>query len=451
MTKDRNSIPENDAFVTVPWGTQIGMLYQNRQELAELAVPFIRAAVERDAACICVMSPPFSTGDARRALRRVLPGFDEYVSSGRITFMSCDEVFSANGSPDPETIVNRWIAAEEHALEQGYTGIFLLGNMPSFETENSEAFGRAGAALHGIIDSRRMIALCTYSLRRCSVSGIVDAAAGHDFMLIKQNGRWRGVEQIPRRRSGSRPCTSEERLRHIAHTSADVIFICDAKGTITFISHAVEKVFGYAAEGVIGKGLGEFLLPPFDQELAQFWTALGGQTEGGWLQAELVRADGSRSVVEIHASPITGCDVVIGYEGVCRDVTDKVVVKQHAYDQIEKNIEQFAILGDHLRHPLQVILGWADLMEGEQSERIRQQVRKINETVRQLDEGWLESRKVREFLLKNEPATPEGEKKAARSRKRARSCRGKPRLPETGARQQTLSRYIGPERAGAVR
>ncbi|RXE55983.1 hypothetical protein ABH15_07210 [Methanoculleus taiwanensis] len=454
MTKDRISTPENDAFVTVPWGTQIGMLYRNRQELAELAVPFVRAAVERNAACICLTSAPFGIGDAQKALRRVIPGLDEQISSGRITLRDCDEVFSADGRVDPESVVNRWIADEEQALEQGYTGVFLLGTMPSPETENAKAFCRAGATLHRIIDSRRIVALCTYSLRRCGISGIVDVAAGHDFMLIKQNGRWRGVEQMPRRRPSGRPCTGEERIRHIAHTSADVVFICDGEGTITFISHAVEKVFGYAAGEVIGRNLREFLLPPFDRELERFWTTLAGEPEGGWLQAELVRADGSRSVVEIYASPITGHDLVIGYEGVCRDVTDQVVVKKHAYDQIEKNIEQFAILGDHLRHPLQVILGWADLMEDEQSEQIRQQVRKINETVRQLDEGWLESRKVREFLLKNEPPAlhaPEGEKKAARRRKKIRRTRKEQRLAEAGARQQTLSRYMTPERAGPVR
>jgi PAS domain S-box-containing protein len=72
--------------------------------------------------------------------------------------------------------------------------------------------------------------------------------------------------------------------------------------------------------------------------------------------------------------------------------------KREAYEQIEKNIEQFAILGDHIRNPLAVIVGLADLTEGEASGRILEQARLIDGIIDQLDRGWIESEKVREFL-----------------------------------------------------
>ena len=72
--------------------------------------------------------------------------------------------------------------------------------------------------------------------------------------------------------------------------------------------------------------------------------------------------------------------------------------KREAYEQIEKNIEQFAILGDHIRNPLAVIVGLADLSEGPASEKILDQARIIDGIIDQLDRGWIESEKVREFL-----------------------------------------------------
>ncbi|MFA7198989.1 MAG: PAS domain S-box protein [Methanoculleus sp.] len=78
-------------------------------------------------------------------------------------------------------------------------------------------------------------------------------------------------------------------------------------------------------------------------------------------------------------------------------------LKEAAFARIEQNMEQFAILGDHVRHPLQVILARADLMADEETaEKIREQVQRINGYVKQLDEGWIESRKIREFLRRNE-------------------------------------------------
>ncbi|MDD1668633.1 MAG: PAS domain S-box protein [Methanomicrobiales archaeon] len=74
------------------------------------------------------------------------------------------------------------------------------------------------------------------------------------------------------------------------------------------------------------------------------------------------------------------------------------VQKREAYEQIEKNIEQFAILGDHIRNPLAVIVGLADLTEGTASQKILEQARMIDGIINQLDKGWIESEKVREFL-----------------------------------------------------
>src|SRR5512136_105184 len=72
--------------------------------------------------------------------------------------------------------------------------------------------------------------------------------------------------------------------------------------------------------------------------------------------------------------------------------------KREAYEQIEKNIEQFAILGDHIRNPLAVIVGLADLTEGAEAAKIMEQARVIDGIINQLDRGWIECEKVRELL-----------------------------------------------------
>jgi PAS domain S-box-containing protein len=89
---------------------------------------------------------------------------------------------------------------------------------------------------------------------------------------------------------------------------------------------------------------------------------------------------------------------------VVRDVsTQKQVedLKSKAYSQIERNMEQFALLADHIRNPLQAIMGRAELIDdAEAAEKIRQQVRRINAIIDQLDERWAESRKLSTFWRK---------------------------------------------------
>ena len=71
-----------------------------------------------------------------------------------------------------------------------------------------------------------------------------------------------------------------------------------------------------------------------------------------------------------------------------------------AYQQIEMNMQHFAIINDHIRNPLQGIIGIADLTQDENSGRIIQLAYAINDIIEKLDRGYLESEKIREFLRK---------------------------------------------------
>jgi two-component system response regulator len=77
-------------------------------------------------------------------------------------------------------------------------------------------------------------------------------------------------------------------------------------------------------------------------------------------------------------------------------------LRRRAYKQIEHNIEQFAILVDHIRNPLAAIYSLAELRvrDPDVAERIIEQVRRIDEIIGRLDKGWLESEEIRKFLKK---------------------------------------------------
>jgi signal transduction histidine kinase len=86
------------------------------------------------------------------------------------------------------------------------------------------------------------------------------------------------------------------------------------------------------------------------------------------------------------------------------DITDTLEmdeIKKFAYNQIEKNIEQFAVLGDHVRNPLTAIIGLCDLLEDrETAEKILARAREIDGYITQIDRGWIDSEKVRNIIRK---------------------------------------------------
>lgn len=75
--------------------------------------------------------------------------------------------------------------------------------------------------------------------------------------------------------------------------------------------------------------------------------------------------------------------------------------RKKAYEQIEKNIEQFAMLIDKIRNPLTAIALISEKNPDEEKSKIHENIERINQILRQLDRGWAESELVREFLRKS--------------------------------------------------
>ena len=64
-------------------------------------------------------------------------------------------------------------------------------------------------------------------------------------------------------------------------------------------------------------------------------------------------------------------------------------------------MEDLSILNDHIRNPLQIILGTAENGDAAYYNTMSSQVQEIDDIVRRLDQRCLESEKVRDFLRKN--------------------------------------------------
>ncbi|WP_292519026.1 PAS domain S-box protein [Methanoculleus sp.] len=225
-------------------------------------------------------------------------------------------------------------------------------------------------------------------------SNFIQAAAN----VLAQGLERRAAEEALRK--------SEEKFREIAQRSSDMIYTCYHDGGIAYISPAVEHILGYTPEELIGGKCRDYVSPlslPAWQE-GQKRVARGEPVEG--LEVEFRKKDGTAAFVELNESPIIENGKVAGIQAVGRDITERKQyeqLRQQAFLQIERNIEQFAVLGDHIRQPLQVTLGRAELLDDDETAAIiREQVGRINEYIRQLDQGWVESRKVREFLRRHD-------------------------------------------------
>ena len=120
-------------------------------------------------------------------------------------------------------------------------------------------------------------------------------------------------------------------------------------------------------------------------------------------ESEHVTKEGSRVPVEINSLhfPLQGKTTVLS---ISRDISERrriEEIRRTSFDRIEQNIKQFATLGDEVRQPLQVITGLAGMGDSPDSAEIVRQAAVINALIDRLDQGWIESEKVRRFLRRH--------------------------------------------------
>ena len=120
--------------------------------------------------------------------------------------------------------------------------------------------------------------------------------------------------------------TDLRRLREAVNASAEIIFMTDAGGVITFVNRQFEETYGYTAAEVVGRTTPRLLKsgrqdPEFYRA---FWRSL---RLGNTVRGEMVnrKKNGDSIVVEVSVNPTwdEGHTTIIGFLAIQRDITDR--------------------------------------------------------------------------------------------------------------------------------
>ena len=199
---------------------------------------------------------------------------------------------------------------------------------------------------------------------------------------------------------------SEERYRSLFENVNDAIILHEIlpsgePGRILEVNAVACKRLGYSREEMLGKKISEIessnSAVRYVEKLPDDETARVTSYEG-----EQVAKDGTVIPVEINAHLYheNGTGMCLS---VCRDITVRKKAMNElsrALSQINRNIYQMATIGDKIRNPLAIIVSTCEECCGERTDVVHSVVQNIDEFISELDQGWVESEKVRAFLQK---------------------------------------------------
>ncbi|MDD1758611.1 MAG: MEDS domain-containing protein, partial [Methanotrichaceae archaeon] len=168
----------------VPWGTHFCQFYETGQDLIEVLVPYFHEGLKGNEFCMWITSEPLQVDQAKAALQAAVPDLDRYIEKGQIEILDYDQWYTRSGKFSADEVLRGWIDKLTAALERGYDGLRLTGNTFWLEKANWANFTKYEESVNNVIGRYRMLAICTYSLRKCGAMEILDVLANHQFALV---------------------------------------------------------------------------------------------------------------------------------------------------------------------------------------------------------------------------------------------------------------------------
>jgi PAS domain S-box-containing protein len=190
---------------------------------------------------------------------------------------------------------------------------------------------------------------------------------------------------------------SEAKYRGIFNNSEAGTGLIDGRDlSILEVNQRFASILGYSREGIRDVTFSQLWVNAAERDL--FFARLNKEGVDNFETRFTAKAQETRWV-------LLAAGMLPDHLFVCTmvDITDRKqmeAAQKTALQQIEKNIEQFAILGDHIRNPLAVIVGLTCMLAEDIASKVMVQAKEIDRIITQIDIGWIESEKVRNIIRK---------------------------------------------------
>jgi PAS domain S-box-containing protein len=235
-----------DVIGDVPWGTHFCHFYQSKQDLIEILVPYFKAGLKNNEYCMWVTAEPLMAEEARQALSGAVPRFFSHLKKGQIDILPYTEWHMKSGSSNARGVMNGWLKRLESALDKGCTGLRLAENTFWLERRQWKRFVNHEAEVNTIIGNHKILAMCSYSLKKCSATDVMDVIGTHEFALIKQEGKWEIFQSSSHKATKRALVESQAEIAHLAsfpELNPNPVLEVDVAGNIKYLSPAAKKRF----------------------------------------------------------------------------------------------------------------------------------------------------------------------------------------------------------------
>jgi DcmR-like sensory protein len=181
----------------IPYGVHMCHFYRGRDELAAVLVPYFTAGLRNHERCLWIAAEPLGAAAAKLALERAGVDADAALAEGSLILRDFSEWYADGTRLRGGAVADLWLAEEARALDDGYAGLRITGNVSFLAPETWSVFMEYEDLLTKAFSGRRIVTLCTYPSDGCGASNVLDVVHRHSCTLEHADEGWQILTRIP--------------------------------------------------------------------------------------------------------------------------------------------------------------------------------------------------------------------------------------------------------------
>ena len=181
----------------IPYGVHMCHFYRGRDELAAVLVPYFAAGLRNRERCIWIAAEPLGAAAAKLALAQSGVDADAAIADGSLILHDFSDWYAKGERLLGTAVVDLWLAEEARALDDGYAGLRITGNVTFLTPETWSFFMEYEDMLTKAFSGRRIVTLCTYPADGCGAANVLDVVHRHSCTLERPDEGWQLLTRIP--------------------------------------------------------------------------------------------------------------------------------------------------------------------------------------------------------------------------------------------------------------
>lgn len=165
---------------------------------------------------------------------------------------------------------------------------------------------------------------------------------------------------------------SQNKTRAVMNSVTDVIIVIDAKGIVIEVNRAIEKMFGYSMDEILGQNISVLMPNPHrdahDGYLATYLKTRQKNVIGRTRRVEGMKKSGECFPIDLSVSEVQLNDTIV-FTGVIRDITEQVAMEEtmaqardQAIQSAQLKSEFLANMSHEIRTPMNGVMGMTSLL-----------------------------------------------------------------------------------------